>query len=28
LSFDYALKYKVDTEPDYFDDSGAGKLSV
>ena len=28
LSFDYALKYKVETEPDYFDDTGAGKLSV
>ena len=28
VSFDYGLKYKIETDPDYFDDQGTGKLSV
>lgn len=28
MSFEYGLRYEVDTSPDYFDDRGTGRLAV
>jgi len=28
MSFEYGLKYELDTNPDFFDDRGTGHISV